>query len=460
MHPVLRTTCESQLFEATAAPYVVLDRNLHIQGVNSAYLRATRRSRDELIGTFMFDAFPDNPEDATATGVRNLTRSLERVLRGGAPDEMGVQRYDIPDRDRPGTFRVKTWSPINSPLTDADGNVIGALHHVEDITAAHDALRQGRGTDLWDGARQPPAMLRRAMLALAQYERTFAALRAPHAASGDLSGGMRGDLPGGASHDSPDEDSGAPAHHVASTPSHRAPGGPPHGTASRDALWHSIVHAARQESPRNCAAAVCSAAVRELPTIDAAAITLHGRGPVPFHLAVSSFLAQRVEEIQWVTSEGPSLTAFETGEPVLVADVELLGSSWPLFTDAACGAGVTAAFAYPLRSASATLGTLTLYRKGRTEPTGPPPHAETFAEIATVVLLADLDTEIAEELRATSDADDINTAIGVLAAVHGISMRDAAVMLRATAQSKRLPLADIARAALVRHLPGGPGNRP
>ncbi|MEU6114155.1 PAS domain-containing protein [Streptomyces sp. NPDC047117] len=459
MHPLLRTVCESQEFEATAAPYLVLDRNLHIQGVNSAYLRATGRSRDELIGAFMFDAFPDNPEDINATGVRNLNASLERVMRYGTPDEMGVQRYDIPDRDRPGTFRVKTWSPVNSPLTDPDGNVIGALHHVEDITAAHDTLRRRHETDLWDGTRQPPAVLRRAMPAIAHYEGTVTALKAPHAASGGVSGGVRSDLPPGVSHESSDDVSDASAHHAAGTPSHHTPGGPSHGTASRDALWHRIVHTARQGSPRNCAAAVCSAAVRELPTIDAAAITLHGRGPVPFHLAFSSFFAQRVEEIQWVTDESPSLTAFETGQPVLVADLELLGSSWPLFTDAACSAGVTAVFAYPLRSTSASLGTLTLYRKGHTEPTGPPTHAETFAEIAAVVLLADLDTEIAEELRATTDADDINTAIGVMAAVRGVSVRDAAVLLRATAQARRLPLADVARAALVRYLPGGPGNR-
>lgn len=124
MHEILRATSGSPLFEVTAAPYVLLDTELRIQGVNPAYLNATGRSRDDLMGVFMFDAFPDNPEDANATGVRNLGSSLDRVLRRAVPDDMGVQRYDIPRSDAPGAFRRKTWSPVNSPLSDAGGHIV------------------------------------------------------------------------------------------------------------------------------------------------------------------------------------------------------------------------------------------------------------------------------------------------------------------------------------------------
>ncbi|GGX96880.1 hypothetical protein GCM10010358_58260 [Streptomyces minutiscleroticus] len=96
MHEILRTASESLLFEVTAAPCLVLDADLRIQGANPACLRATRRSRDELLGASMSDAFPDNPQDATATGVRNLGASLERVLRRGAPDDMGCSATTSP----------------------------------------------------------------------------------------------------------------------------------------------------------------------------------------------------------------------------------------------------------------------------------------------------------------------------------------------------------------------------
>ncbi len=302
----------------------------------------------------------------------------------------------------------------NSPLTDADGRVVGALHHVEDITAAHEVLDPpSTGADAWDPARQPPAMLRRAMLAAARYARAHSAWETARTAPGGL---------------------------------------PAAGLARRDALWHRIVHAARPAAPAGCADAVCAAAVRALPAVDAAAITLHDSGTTPHHLAVSSPCARRAEELQWVTGEGPSLTAYRSGEPVLVPTVDQDSGRWPFFIDAVLRTGVSAIFAYPLRTATTTLGTLTLYRtRPSPHPEGPPADAPTFADLTTVVLLADLDTEITQQLRVAADAGDINTAIGVLAAAQGISTHDATAWLQATAISKRLPRADVARIVLTRY---------
>ncbi|WP_185836737.1 PAS domain-containing protein [Streptomyces sp. WAC 06783] len=414
MHRVLRATAEHQLFQVTAAPYVVLDTDLRICGVNPAYLAATGRTLDDLVGTLLFDAFPDNPEDPTASGVRNLAASLERVLRRGTPHEMGVQRYDIPDPDAPTVFHPKVWSPVNSPLADADGRVVGALHHVEDITAVHEVLDPpSTGADAWDPARQPSAMLRRAMLAAARYARAHSAWEAARTAPGGLTSA---------------------------------------GLARRDALWHRIVHAARPSPPAGCADAVCAAAVRALPGVDAAAITLHASGTAPHHLAVSSPRARRAEELQWITGQGPSLAAQRSGDPVLVPAMDQDPGRWPAFSDAVLRTGISAIFAYPLRTATTTLGTLTLYRtRPSPRPEGPPADAPTFADLTTVVLLADLDTEIIQQLRATADAGDINTALGVLAAAQRISTHDAAVWLQATAVSKRLPRADLARIVLTRY---------
>jgi hypothetical protein len=71
---------------------------LTIVAVSQAYLQATMTRREEILGRHLFDVFPDNPDDATATGVLNLSASLTRVLRvlqHRAPDAMAVQKYDI-----------------------------------------------------------------------------------------------------------------------------------------------------------------------------------------------------------------------------------------------------------------------------------------------------------------------------------------------------------------------------
>ncbi|MFJ7132521.1 PP2C family protein-serine/threonine phosphatase [Streptomyces fungicidicus] len=136
------------LFAATPSPYLVLDPDLVIVEVNQAYLDATQRTRDNLIGQLVFDAFPDNPADPDADGVRNLGASLHRVLTSRTPDTMALQRYDIPVMSRPGSFEERWWSPINTPILGPDGNVHWIIHRVEDVTAFVQSRAGGTDTHL------------------------------------------------------------------------------------------------------------------------------------------------------------------------------------------------------------------------------------------------------------------------------------------------------------------------
>ncbi|MFF4963233.1 SpoIIE family protein phosphatase [Streptomyces sp. NPDC001222] len=122
------------LFAAAPSPYLVLGPELVILDVNEAYCRATGLTRDYLMGRYIFDAFPDNPADPEANGVRNLDASLHRVLRSQQPDTMGVQKYDIPVPDHPGLFEERWWSPINTPVFGPDGLLAWIVHRVEDVT--------------------------------------------------------------------------------------------------------------------------------------------------------------------------------------------------------------------------------------------------------------------------------------------------------------------------------------
>ncbi|MET9370891.1 SpoIIE family protein phosphatase [Streptomyces griseoflavus] len=122
------------LFAATPSPFLVLSPDLVIVEVNEAYLQVTGRTRDELVGRELFEVHPDNPADPAATGVRNLTASLERVLRTKQPDTMAVQRYDLAVTGRPGVFQARWWSPVNTPVLGPDGEVRWIIHRVEDLT--------------------------------------------------------------------------------------------------------------------------------------------------------------------------------------------------------------------------------------------------------------------------------------------------------------------------------------
>ena len=132
------------LFEAAPGLYLVLAPDLTIVAASDAYLQATMTMRTEIVGRPLFDVFPDNPADPGATGVANLSASLERVLSERRSDTMAVQKYDIPKPD--GSFEERHWSPVNSPVVDGDGNVIFIIHRVEDVTE-YMRLREARAQE-------------------------------------------------------------------------------------------------------------------------------------------------------------------------------------------------------------------------------------------------------------------------------------------------------------------------
>lgn len=136
-------------FAAAHEPYLLLDRELTITGANEAYLCATGRSLEELRGRYVFDAFPDNPDNPDADGVKNLGASLEQVLRTNRQSRMWVQRYDVPGARPEDPFVLKYWSPVNIPVLDAPrGRAAGVLHHVTDVTAPWAKLQDSAAPQL------------------------------------------------------------------------------------------------------------------------------------------------------------------------------------------------------------------------------------------------------------------------------------------------------------------------
>ena len=55
------------LFRVSPYPYLLMDRRLIIVGAYSAYLKSTGRVEADLLGRYVFDAFPENPDDPSST---------------------------------------------------------------------------------------------------------------------------------------------------------------------------------------------------------------------------------------------------------------------------------------------------------------------------------------------------------------------------------------------------------
>ncbi|MBK3576997.1 SpoIIE family protein phosphatase [Streptomyces sp. MBT65] len=124
----------SAVFQGLPGMVALLTPDLVYADVNEEYLRMSGRTREQVVGRFMFDVFPDNPNDPVATGMRNVETSLRRVTATGERDAMALQRYDVESTECPGEWEERYWSPVNAPVLDRDGKVVLIVHRVEEVT--------------------------------------------------------------------------------------------------------------------------------------------------------------------------------------------------------------------------------------------------------------------------------------------------------------------------------------
>ncbi|GAB2851248.1 hypothetical protein GCM10027074_17400 [Streptomyces deserti] len=136
------------VFQSLPGMVALLTPDLVYADVNEEFVRMSGRTREQLVGRYLFDVFPDNPNDPAATGMRNLAASLYRVLTTGERDAMALQRYDVEDPTRPGQWQERYWSPVNAPVHGPDGKVVLIVHRVEEVTELIRARgRPGGGRD-------------------------------------------------------------------------------------------------------------------------------------------------------------------------------------------------------------------------------------------------------------------------------------------------------------------------
>jgi diguanylate cyclase (GGDEF)-like protein/PAS domain S-box-containing protein len=130
------------LFEALPTAYLVLGRDWHIVEINEAYSRLTGRSRAELLGRAVFEAFPPPAHDG---GGPDVERSFLRARDEGLVDVMPLHKYDVLDVAT-GAVQERYWSTITAPVPDRSGTTRFILQRVEDVTEFVTARQRLAGT--------------------------------------------------------------------------------------------------------------------------------------------------------------------------------------------------------------------------------------------------------------------------------------------------------------------------
>jgi PAS domain-containing protein len=122
------------VYRQLPVPVLLLTPEFVIAEANEAYLRVAGRTREELLGRYVFDAFPDNPFDPSASGVRDLGESLRRVVAAGEPDALPFMHYDVEVPGCPGVFARRYWCPVSAPVFGDDGRILLIAECVEEIS--------------------------------------------------------------------------------------------------------------------------------------------------------------------------------------------------------------------------------------------------------------------------------------------------------------------------------------
>ncbi|MBD3623899.1 MAG: PAS domain-containing protein, partial [Rhodobacteraceae bacterium] len=118
-----------KLFLAAPSPFVLLDVGLRILWANDAYLQATGRVRDDIVGQIITDAFPSDPESESG---RMLRASFRRVLESRLPDHLPLIPYPIVGSS--GTEEKRYWSATHTPILGEDGEIDYILQNTQDVT--------------------------------------------------------------------------------------------------------------------------------------------------------------------------------------------------------------------------------------------------------------------------------------------------------------------------------------
>src|SRR5690606_21330695 len=117
----------ARIFDVLPSPFMLLDRELRYVAANAAYLEATGRSLEELLGQHVMAMFPNPGESG-----RRLQESFERVVATGESDTLAYLPYPILLSD--GSYGNRYWTCVHVPILDDEGRVRFVMQNTVDVT--------------------------------------------------------------------------------------------------------------------------------------------------------------------------------------------------------------------------------------------------------------------------------------------------------------------------------------
>ncbi|MEX0604390.1 MAG: EAL domain-containing protein [Marinobacter sp.] len=155
-----------ELFDLSPNAYLLLTPDLTIFDANAAYLHATGRDREDLIGLPFFEAFPGQPGEPN---FETLCASFERVLTAEVPNTLALIRYPVSRTTAAGNdTEDRYWSATHVPVFDEQGKVALILQQTVDVTELQQLKQAAGATDLPAGRVLPTVQIEESIFRRAQ----------------------------------------------------------------------------------------------------------------------------------------------------------------------------------------------------------------------------------------------------------------------------------------------------
>lgn len=204
---------------------------------------------------------------------------------------------------------------------------------------------------------------------------------------------------------------------------------------------------------------VCDLGVQVLQ-VDGAAVLTRGRQDASALLYATDPVIARLDDLEFVTGEGPCLEAFWNHRPVLEPDLGggWATTRWPWFAPEAVAIGAGAVFAFPLHAGDIEFGVFWLFRRASADLTDRELSvAQGLAQTAAAVVLTGVAENSTDQLNAHFRASpfgrvDVDQAIGVIAVQRHSDIEEARLLLRGTAYAQNRSSRAVAKDVLAHRL--------
>lgn len=124
-----------KLFESLPGLFVVLKPDYTILAASEDYAKVVQSDLSKIIGRKITELLPHNPNDPNNDAMKEVVSSIEKVIHTKTIDKQ-IRRHDLPNPNAThGTYDVRYWSSINTPVLDSKGEVDYIIRRVEDVSS-------------------------------------------------------------------------------------------------------------------------------------------------------------------------------------------------------------------------------------------------------------------------------------------------------------------------------------